>query len=192
MRALSSPAAAALASNSATLCMLIEMLFTGGPLRLNTSLYDLANPDSPADIYTGVGLIGQIDAISDKVKDIQGIQLSLSGVDTAIIAIALGEQVRGRPLNISLAVLSSTTHAVLDVTPMWSGTMSTMAINQKDNTASVVISAEHRGVLFSRPKPVRYTDTDQQLLFPGDRCLEYVVSQSQTQDIWPAAAFFKQ
>jgi hypothetical protein len=94
---------------------------------------------------------------------------------------------------LGLAVLSATTHALLDVVPLWAGRMATMDLQQDPSglTAAVKLTAEHRGVLFSRAKPLRYTDADQQKLFFGDKCLEYLVSQASHQDIWPAASYFQ-
>ena len=57
---------------------------------------------------------------------------------------------------------------------------------------TVSVTAEHIAVAMSRPKGARYTDADQRRLFPGDRALEYIVSQATHQDVWPSAAFFKQ
>ena len=190
MKTLTAEALAALASSS-TLQMLIDMHFNSGSLYLTSSRMDLEDLDSPPTLYTGIGLLGEIGAVEDKTGDIANLTLSLSGVDTSVIAIALGEQVRGGPLRMRLAVLSADTKTVLDVLPLWSGHMSTMQLAQQKNSATVKITAEHRGVLFNRPRPLRYTDADQQRLYPGDRCLEYIISQSQKEDVWPAASFFR-
>jgi hypothetical protein len=181
-----------LQSGAFATALLITLEFASGTLRLNTSRYDLADPDSPAEVFIGVGLIGQIDPVNDIEKSIENIRITLGGADLSLISLAMNEHVRGRPIYLEQAILSAATHAVLDVSQIWAGRMSSMSIAQSgDNTATVVIISEHRGVLFSRPRPFRYTDTDQQRAYPGDRCLEYIVSQSQTQDIWPAASFFK-
>ena len=188
MRTLSGPAQTALASGSAALAILVEMQFAGGTVRLATARTDIV---SGGETFTAAGLAGQIDEIEDKASEVGGLRFTLSGIDTAVIAIALGEQVRGRPIKFWLAVLDSATHALLDSVLLWTGQMDTMPISQQGNTATISITAEHRGVLFGRPRPLRYTDGDQQRLHPGDRGLAYVVSQSATQDIWPAASYFR-
>lgn len=192
MRTLQSAAATAIASGNAALAMLIEMDFAGGTLRLTTAGADILDNDSPPNTWSASGLLGAVAAVEDKTRgDVSGISMEVSGVDPAIIAIALGEQVRGRPLALHLAILDATTHALLDVSQIWAGQMATMQISMQDQKASIKLSGEHRGVLFSRAKPLRYIDSDQQSLFPGDRCLEYVASQSQKIDVWPASSFFK-
>lgn len=189
MRTLAGPAQTALASGSSALALLIELQFGSGTVRLATARVDIV---SGGQTFYAAGLAGQIDAIEDKTTEVSGLRLTLSGIDSAVIAIALAEQVRGRPIKLWLAVLDAASNALLDSYLLWTGQMDTMPITQQGGTATVSITAEHRGVLFGRPKPARYTDGDQQRLHPGDRCLEYVTSQSQTQDVWPAASWFRQ
>ena len=193
MRTIGGSAVTALGSAGVALVGLVEMMFTGGTLRLNTSRYDIKDDESPTLAYIASRLLGQVGDVSDVPGEPQRLTLSLSGLDPAIIAIALGEQVRGRPIRLNLAVLDASTHAMLDVIPLWAGRMATMDITQDPQgpTASIKLTAEHRGVLFSRAKPLRYTDADQRKLFAGDKLLEYIVSQSSHQDIWPAASYWK-
>ena len=40
--------------------------------------------------------------------------------------------------------------------------------------------------------PVRYTDIDQQRLYPGDLFLQYVTDQAEKTIVWPKAEYFKQ
>lgn len=194
MRTIGGAASTALGSGSVALVGLVEMMFTGGTLRLSTSRYDvLLDDESPTLTYIASRLLGQIGDVSDAPGEAQNLSLSLSGLDPAIIAIALGEQIRGRPIRLNVGVLDATTHAMLDVVQLWAGRMATMDIVQdpKGPTATIKLTAEHRGVLFNRAKPLRYTDADQRKLFPSDKSLEYMISQSDHQDIWPAASFWK-
>ena len=194
MRIVGASAVTALNSGAAALVMLIEMNFTSGTLRLNTSRYNITDLASPSVVFLASRLMGSIEEVWDTVREAKGLKFTLSGLDPGVLAIALAEQVRGRSLKLFLAVLDSTTHNTLDIVQVWSGQMASAPIsyNSEDNTATIVITAEHRGVLFSRAKPIRYTDADQVRLYPGDHCLEYVVSQSQVTDIWPAASFWAQ
>ena len=83
-------------------------------------------------------------------------------------------------------------HAVLDSPTVWAGTLDQMPISRGVNTSTIGVTALHRGATFRNPKPLRYTDSDQQQVSAGDTSMRYVVSQSQHQDIWPAASFFRQ
>ncbi len=190
MRTLSPEGQQALQDGAET-AMFVAMYFNSGTLRLNTSRSDVEDQDSPVNVYTGTGLLGSIGPVDDKVSEIGNMQFTLAGVDPAVIAIALQEAVRGRTVEVFFGIFDRDTRVLLDLTPVWAGRISTMQLSQEKDSATVQVTAEHRGVLFSRPKPLRYTDSDQQRLYPGDRCLEFLVSQSQAQDIWPAASFFK-
>jgi hypothetical protein len=93
---------------------------------------------------------------------------------------------------VRLAVLDPATQAVLDAPIVFTGTLDQMPINHGAQTSTIGVTAIHRGETYRRPKPLRYTDGDQQLLHSGDTCMRYVISQSQVQDVWPAASYFRQ
>ena len=190
-KAMSSEGAAALKSGGVELAMFVHAEFSGGDLRVNTTRSDIEDLESPANVYRGVGLIAGVDELRDSAKEVSSVSITVSGLDPGVLAIALGKQVRGRPIRIYLGVLRASDLRLLDLVDVWAGQMSTMPIREEGGTVAITLTAEHRGVLFARPKPVRYTDSDQQRLYPGDRCLEYIVSQSQAQDQWPAASFFR-
>lgn len=192
MRPLRPEAQAALASGAVALVVLVEMHFQSGTVRLATSRRRILDFDSPPNEYLAAGLIGKIEAIQDQVRDISTVKLSISGVDSAIIAIALAEQVRGRVVKLHVAILDAKTQETLDIVQIFSGQMSSMQIQQQSETASVALTCEHRGVLFARPKPLRYTDAEQRRMFPDDHCLEFIASQAQKLDVWPAASWGKQ
>jgi len=191
MRAFSQASLDAMSSGAWAGALMVEAEFTSGTLRLCTARSNIEDTDSPPNIYYASGLLGAVEEVTDAVRDVNSLNMTVGGVDPAIIAIALGEQVRGRPLRLYFALLDPGTHALLDMVQIWSGSISAMNISQQNNLATIKLTAEHRGALFSRAKPIRYTDADQQRLYPGDRCLEYIVSQSQQSDVWPAAGFFK-
>lgn len=170
------------------MALLIEMQFTSGTLRLTTARMPI---ESGGNTFVASGQLGVVEEVEDKANEIAGLRFSISGVDPSAIAIALGELVRGRPVSLWLAILNADTHALLEAPLLWTGQLDKMRITRDKTGANISVTAEHRGVLFNRAKPVRYTNADQQRLYPGDRCLEYIVSQSATQDIWPSASFFR-
>lgn len=185
MRTIAPAALAALARGS--IVQLIE-LDTTVPIFVTTASVDI---DWSGHTYIGRRAVGA-DSIKDQGGEIIGLRFSLSGVNLDTLAIALAEPVQGKAIRVRTAILDPDTHAILDVSLSWAGTMDQMPIQQTPATAVIGVTAEHRGIAFSRPKGLRYTDADQQYLFPGDKCLEFIASQSQHQDVWPAASFFRQ
>jgi hypothetical protein len=168
--------------------MFVEMLLSA-PLRLNTSAMTIAWNGND---WAGAGSLGAIDEVKDGTGEVAGLRFSLSGVPTTLLSVALQEPIRNKPCTVWLGVLDPATHAVLDALQIWAGTLDTMPITQQGDTCTISVTAEHPGVNFARPKPLRYTDADQQRLYPGDTCLRFVVSQANHQDTWPAASFFRQ
>jgi hypothetical protein len=132
-----------------------------------------------------------VDRIKDSSGEVQGLRFGISGVPVEYLSIALQEPIQGKRVRCWLAIMHPDTQAIVDVVQLWAGTLDQMPYRH-GQTATISVTAEHRGMTFSRPKPVRYTDGDQQRLYPGDKCLEFLVSQSTHRDVWPAAAFYRQ
>lgn len=186
MRTLSGPGLSALTGSALGMVLLVEMGLSS-TIRLATCGIDLS---WGGNTWLGGRMLG-VDPIRSQGGEVQGLRFSLTGVPSDALALALAEQVQGKPCTVYTAVLSSDTQEILDVLLAWSGTLDQMPISHGVDTSTVSVTAEHRGITFARPRPLRYTDTDQKRLFPGDRSMEFLVSQSNHPDIWPAASFFK-
>lgn len=167
---------------------LVDMEFASGTLRATTAPVDI---EWGGNTYLGARQVA-IDEIRDQGGELQGLKFTLSGVPSELIAVALAEDYRGRPVTVRMALLDPETQAIGAVIPLWSGSMDQMPVRHGADTSSITMTAESRGISFGRPKPIRYTHADQQRLYPGDMALEYVTQQSQTPDVWPSASFFKQ
>lgn len=188
MRTIDSNAQAVLDSGAAAVVMFIEMALST-TLRLNTSAVTIAWNGYD---WSGAGALGSIEEIEDLAGEQKSMRFTLSGVPTSLLSVALSEPIRNKACTMWLGILDSTTHAVLDAVQAWAGTLDQMPISQSGETCTISVTAEHAGATMARPKPLRYTDADQQKLYPGDTCLRFVVSQANHQDVWPAAGFFRQ
>lgn len=170
------------------LTLLVEMQLTSSTLYVATCPIDI---EWSGNTYLG-GRQVAIDEIKDQGGEVQALRFTLSGVPSELLSLALSEPIQGRPVYVRAALLDPDTQQVGAVIPLWSGQLDQMPVRHGGETSVITVTAEHRGIAFARAKPLRYTDADQRRLFAGDRALEYLVSQSQHQDIWPSAAFFKQ
>lgn len=188
MRTINAGALAVLAGGAAPIALFVEMLLSS-PLRLNTSSMTIAWNGYD---WLGAGNLGSIEEVQDTLAEQRGLRFTISGVPTAMLSVALQEAVRNKPCTVYLCVLNETTHAVEDVVQAWAGTLDQMPITQSGETCTIGVVAEHAGATFARPKPLRYTDADQQRLYPGDTSLRFVTSQANHQDVWPAAGYFRQ
>lgn len=188
MRDTTPAALAALGSNDLTLALLVYMDLVAGPLRLNSSVVTLSWDGYD---WVGAGGLGSVDEVKESVSERKPIRFQLSGLPTAVMATVLGNSVRDRDCQIWLAVLNPTTHALLDVIPTWAGKLSQASITRSTDSRVISVTAAHIGDYFDRPKPFRQTDADQRRAYSGDTSRRFIVSQSQHQDAWPAASFFK-
>lgn len=188
MRTFAPAAAAVLAGPVVPLAMLVELGFSP-TIRLCSG--SVTVPYGGND-YAGTGTLGAVEAVTDEVQSTTGLRFTLSGVPSESIALALGETVRGTSCALRMSILDPATQAVLDAPAIFTGTLDQMPITHGADTCTIGVVAIHRGETYRRPKPLRYTDGDQQRLYPGDTSLRYVLSQSQTQDVWPAAGFYRQ
>jgi len=133
----------------------------------------------------------QVEAVAEGAQQAEQMRFTLPAVPNEYLALALGTNIRGKAVNVSLGILDPDTHAVLQLVPLWGGQLDQMPVGYGPDTAAISVTAEHRAVAYARPKPLRYTDADQRRLYPGDRCLEFLINQSQKEDTWPSAEWFR-
>lgn len=188
MRSISIAAATALTSGATAMVMLVEMQLTV-TLRLASGS---ASISYGGETYYATGSLGSVEEIDDSPGENKPLRFVLSGVPSEMLALALQEEIRNKPASVRLAVLDATTYAVLDAPLIWVGSTDQMPISHGRTGSTIAVTAEHRGTTYARAKPLRYTDIDQQRLYPGDTSARYVTSQANHQDIWPAADFRRQ
>lgn len=183
MRSLATAAATSVASGQFPLVLLVEMDFSP-IIYLASSAVDVSYS---GNTYLGAGSLGAVDVIRDSSGEPNGLQFSLSGVPSANISLALGTSARNKSCILRAGILNATTHAVEDAPIIGTFVLDQLTISG----ALISVSAYPVARVFSRAKAIRYTDNDQQLIKSGDRGLEFIVSQSTRQDVWPAAAWFR-
>jgi hypothetical protein len=135
--------------------------------------------------------LGALEPISDVAGDVQGLQFSMAGVSDEQLAIALIEPVEGRSVVVYDALIDPDTGEVADAVRAWSGTLNVPGVEDGD-VATVIVTAEHRGMRALRPKPSRYTNAEQQRRYPGDTSLDIDPATDAGPVPWPSAAYFKQ
>lgn len=188
MRTIASGARTQLASGNATLELLVEMLFSPTPLRLTSAARAI---EWNGFTWLAGGSLGQVQPVRDSAGEPSALQFALTHVPTEYLSLALGTSVRNVACNLYLGILNSSTHAIEDVALEASFVLDQTSIAESGDAGAVGVTAVPLHTVFQRSKPLRYTDNDQQRLYPGDKSLQYVVSQSTHKDVWPAASFFR-
>lgn len=189
MRTLDPAVEAAFASGTVVLATLVKIEFPSATRCLNSSSWDLV---WGADTYLGAEGLGEISPIDDRPGELPGVQLTMHGVDSTLVAVALDEidEVQGSLVTISTAIIDSTTHQILDVEVDWIGYADTTPMSEDGEQASIALTAESKGVDLLRGNPLVYSDADQKSLYPADRAFEYVVSQADQPVVWPKREWF--
>lgn len=188
MRTVSPTLQAVLEGGHVPHALLVEMQFDSGTVYVATGGINIT---WSGHTWLAVGGLGAIDELKDVAGEAPGLRFALTGVPSSQIALALAEPVRNRPILLRNVWLDPAgTGEVLDVMLVWTGTLDNLTLTHSaEGVVTVGVTAEHAGATLRRAKPLRYTDADQQKLYPGDTCLRFLPSQANHQDVWPSAAW---
>lgn len=127
------------------------------------------------DTYTGVGNFAGVSAI-EETEDLRavGFTLSLAGIDSTYVSAALQSIRQGLPAKLYLLLLDSSRSVIADPVPLASGFTDVPTLMEGGDTATISISVESRLLELDKTGTSRYTDEEQQRLWPGDRGFEFV------------------
>lgn len=189
MRIVSPDTAEALSAPVVPMAQLVLMQFPGLTIALNSSNIDI---DWDGITYKGAFGLGGVSLIEDSPGEIKGIQLSLSGASSEMVALALDDAgiVQGTPVVIRTAILDPETYALLDAPLDFRGRLDTMPLQEDGEESSIAATAESVAVDLLSSAALTYSNADQQYLYPGDRAFEYVTSQPDMPVVWPTKQWF--
>lgn len=161
---------------------LVRMVFDSSQLNIWSGVGEISF-DSVT--YTGLGDLLSISDIKE-TSDISatGINVSLSGVKSSLIAIAKDQDYQGRELTVRLGAFNESGSLIADPVIIFSGFMDTMTIAEAGTYSTISIAVENKLVAFERSKVRRYTAEDQKIDHPTDKGFEFVTSIVQKQIIW--------
>ena len=186
MRLLTTDQQTAIDDSAVHMVWLIRLDFDD-PVYLNTSSVTI-----PYDGHDW--LAGQVIGI-DPIKETDsgeatGFTLSLATNSEALIARALTERTTNRPCYVWMALINSTTGQIID-TPVLveQGLCDQPTISEDKGSAVVAISIETEMADFARPKVFRYTNSDQQQRYSGDRIFEYTGQMAERSAAFPSREF---
>jgi hypothetical protein len=183
----------------------IELFFDTSTLRFWSGVGEL---DFGDNTYTGSGNMIAVSAI-DETSDIsaQGARLTLSGLPSEMISLAINEPYQGRKCFIYFGTLDVTGdrltqqngHLILNqdnsailgegdfrdtITQIFSGYIDQMNIDEGPETSQISVTVESRLIDLQRPRNRRYTDANQKSRFPNDKGFEFVESLQQKKFAW--------
>lgn len=135
--------------------------------------------------WLGVGNLGAVANIVESTDTIaQGVQVSLSGVPSALIADALAQVQRGLAGKLYLGFMDANGNIVVDPVLAFSGRLDQPEIDKDPSTPVINITYANRLAALERPLERRLDSQDQQIDYPGDKGFDFVPSIQQWNGKW--------
>lgn len=148
--------------------------FASGILRLWTGLGPI---DWDGHTWAGAGDLVAISPIEEtNTVTASGVTVSLSGVGTDQVALAIDEARQGAPGHIWLALLDDAGQIIPNPIYLFGGQLDVPQIDDTGDTCRISITYESQLIDLQRPRVRRYTHEDQQITHPGDRGFEFVTT----------------
>lgn len=183
-----------------------ELEFQSATLRMWTGLGSLFWGDK--EFLGGGNFIGISPIEETQSTQAKGVVLSLNGVASTNVALALSERPRGRPFRLYLGVAS--TRRYIETEPgdglveledgsgyvllesqlvdspyrIFSGLMDVIESTDNGDTAVLRLSVENILIVGQRSKVYRYTDEEQKKRYPNDRGLELINQLQDKELVW--------
>ena len=155
-----------------------------GPMRMWTGLGTRTiNVRGTDQVFAGTGALLNI-AAAEEVADLsaKAMTISLSGIDTSLISLALQEPYQRRKARVYMGEKN-----VSSVVEIFSGQMDTMQITDEPDMSTVIMTIESKLVELERSRNWRYTDESHKSRHSGDTFFSYVQSIQDQQVAWGRA-----
>lgn len=180
-----------------------EMLFDGAQtLRLWTGYGTLVYQ---GESWFGTGSLLSFDSVEETTEiAAKGAKITLSGIPSEVLSLALSEPYQGRKANIYFGnfskgrlLLESSDFILLEdgskisleagktnLSQIFSGYMDQMNIEESPDSCTVELTLENKLVDLERARVARFTSAYQKSLYPGDLGLDFVESLQDKDIVW--------
>jgi hypothetical protein len=165
---------------------LVRMVFDSSESPAELNLWSgVGDLSYGGETYLGVGDLLGISEIKES-SDISatGMNISLTGVKSSLVAVAKNHEYQGRPLTVRLGAFDPSGNLVADPIIIFSGFMDTMTIAEAGEYSTISIAVENKLIAFEKTKVRRYTAEDQKIEHPTDKGFEFVTAIVQKEIIW--------
>ena len=184
----------------------VELYFKSETIRLWTGYGDLESPPDSGNIYLGAGTLLNISNIEETTEvEAKGASITMSGIPSNLLSLALAEPYQGRLCRISLGMsipkanlITQASQEIItqdlfelsiqtgetNLVEIFSGEMDQMTITEEAETCTISVTAENVLIKLERPTVRRFTDQDQKSRFPTDRGLEFIASLQDKEIFW--------
>ena len=183
----------------------VELKFDGdNVIRLWTGVGTLTLDDGTN--WIGAGTLLSISDIEETAEmAVRGATVSLSGIPSEVISLALSEPYQGRVCNIYFGTFTTSTSLLKEdsdyillqdgsqilidtardaFNEIFSGYMDQMNIEESAETSTISVTVENRLVDLERARVARYTSGYQKSIYAGDLGLDFVEDLQDQQIAW--------
>lgn len=182
MRNMTAALEAALIAQNVRPALFFEGEFPSGFVRIWTGPFAVVwNGQTWAGLGNLIGFTG-VDEGSDIIA--RGTSISLSGVPSDLVALAITDAQQGKPGKIWIGLVAADGSIVVDPVLAFAGRLDVPTIADGQDTCTITLTYESRLIDLNVARELRYTDQSQQQLYPGDRGFEYVTTIQDTEIVW--------
>lgn len=159
----------------------VDIEFASGPLYIWSGYGDLV---IGSKTYFGAGTLLNISTVEETTEiEAKGATITMSGIPSSFLSLALTEQYQGRECRIYFGMTS----APSDYAEIFTGELDQMNISEEANTCTISVTVENILIKLERPVVRRFTNEDQKSRFPNDRGLEFVAGLQDKEIFWGKA-----
>jgi len=157
----------------------VELLFDGDDvIRMWTGQGTLTRPDGTT--YVGLGTLLEISKVEETAEmAVRGATLTLSGVPSEVLSLALNKAYQGRVCNIYFGIVGES-----GFDEVFSGYMDQMNIDEEPESSTIQLTVENKLVDLERARVARYTSGYQKSLYAGDLGFDFVEDLQDKPVLW--------
>ena len=156
-RGIDSSLGTALSADTVRIFFALKAEFLGGTARFWSGLGDKT---IESETYIGAGDIIAFAPITESAElEANGINLTINGIDSSLIATALTDVYQGRTLTLYVGALDAN-FAVIATYQLFKGLMDVMTISDDSNYSNISITCENILIGMNRNKVRRYTNQE--------------------------------
>jgi len=160
----------------------VDLNFSSSPLYVWSGYGDLV---IGSKTYLGAGQLLNISSVSETTEmEAKGATITMSGIPSSFLSLALQEPYQGRGCSIYFGVTSNPS----DYVEVFAGELDQMNVEEASETCTISVTAENVLIKLERPVVRRFTDEDQRSRFPDDKGLAYVASLQDKEIFWGRTA----
>ena len=184
----------------------VELQFDGNIVRMWTGQGTLVLADNSE--WVGLGQLLSISAIEETSEmSVKGASISLSGIPSELLSLALSEPYQGRIAKIYFgtfqrgSILQETSDYILlqdgsrinleststGFNELFSGYMDQMNIEESGDTATIEMMVENKLIDLERARVARFTSGYQKSVYPGDLGMDFIEDLQDKRISWGRA-----